>query len=85
MIRTQLYPMLIRNNRLDINEVNNVVEQYLNPVIQLNDKEIKIIENFYNSGSLEVNEFFDDAEFSKRLLMSPNYTWKSDNIKQIIK
>jgi predicted nucleotidyltransferase component of viral defense system len=81
-IRTQLYPMLTKNNRPDFNDLNSTVEQFLNPFIQLNTKQTNIIENFYASGILNAPELFDDKEFSKKILKSPNFIWKSENIKQ---
>jgi len=82
LIRTQLYPMLTKNNRPDFNDLNSTAEQFLNPFIQLNTKQTNIIENFYASGILDATELFDDKEFSKKILKSPNFIWKSENIKR---
>ncbi len=84
-IRTQLYPMLTKNDHPDLADMKSTVLEFINPFIQLNDKQIKIIDNFYESGILDVKKIFTYADISKRVLESPNYKWKSENIKQITK
>ena len=83
-IRTHLYPMLTKIERPDLADMKSTVLEFIFPFIQLNEKQINIINNFYESGLLDVKKMFTDAGVSQRILKSPNYEWKSKNIKQIL-
>jgi predicted nucleotidyltransferase component of viral defense system len=83
-IRTQLYPMLTKNDRPDLADMKSTVSEFITPFTQLNDTEIKTINNFFESGLLDVNKIFTDKGISQKVLKSPNYKWKSKNIKQML-
>jgi predicted nucleotidyltransferase component of viral defense system len=83
-IKIHLYPMLTKNDRPDLTVMKSSVLQFISPYIELKERQIKIIKDFYKLGILDVSNIFTDKKLSQKVLKSPNYNWKSENIQQKI-
>lgn len=80
-IRRHLHPMLTGSNYPAFEEMKKIVQEYLTPLLQLNETERDVIEKFYASGDLAAGQLFPDIEICSKVEESPAFIWKQKNIK----
>lgn len=83
-IRRLLYPLLIRGDRPNRDEMIAKADKFLEPLLKLTDKEAKAIEHFYSTGDLDTDTLFSDKDVREKIRQSPALEWKIRNIKQHI-
>lgn len=81
-IRRLLYPLLIRGDRPNRDEMIAGAEKFLEPVLTIKDNEAKIIEHFYSTGDLDSDTLFQEEKLRQKIEKSPALAWKIKNIKQ---
>ncbi len=79
-INKSLIPMLPHRTFLKIENLKEGVINFLEPLINLSDKEKVIIQNFYDIGELDINKIFSNRDIGENILKSPAFLWKKQNI-----
>jgi hypothetical protein len=77
-----LEPLLRSGLHPSREELVSRVENFLTPYLFLTDEEKGLIQNFYNSGHLDMSSLFLQEEIKKKLKISPFMQWKVQNIKK---
>ncbi len=81
-IRNILEPLLRSGLHPSREELVSRVENFLTPYLFLTDEEKGLIQNFYNSGHLDMSSLFLQEEIKEKLKISPSLQWKVQNIKK---
>ncbi len=81
-IRNILEPLLRSGLHPSREELVSTVKNFLAPYLFLTDEEKGSIQNFYNSGHLDMSSLFSQEEIKKKLKISPSLQWMIQNIKK---
>lgn len=84
-IRKHLLPMLIGNQYPKLDYMKQIVNDFLKPLLVLSQNEINYIDTFYSTGELQAKALFSDNSISAKVLLSPAFLWKKENIKKHIR
>ena len=60
------------------------VKKFLKPILELSNKETKIIESFYSTGNLDIEFLLPQSDLIKNIQQSPTLKWRIQNIKKYL-
>ena len=79
-IRTNLIPVLKKNEPFDLETAKTTVKDYLSKLMVFTDNEKQFIETFYQ-GMYQPNLLFDNEDIIERIKEHPMAIWKTKSIK----
>jgi predicted nucleotidyltransferase component of viral defense system len=80
-IRTDLYPMIRKAERFDLQAARDRVTAFLNDYMILTESESDFLKHF-ESGNYEPQLLFDDSEIIKRIENHPMALWRLQHIRE---
>lgn len=81
-IQNKLAPMLRRGTYPDRNKLVMKTEKFLSPFLALTSEETEALNEFYNTGELDIAILFPQKEIQGKIRISPSLKWKIQNIKK---
>jgi predicted nucleotidyltransferase component of viral defense system len=79
-IRNHLHPLMARGVYPKCEVIVKEVERLLVQMLSLADDETEAIEVFYNTGELDFGLIFPQSKICEKIMMSPAFRWKVQNL-----